>query len=112
MTQALVGTPTYAAPEVIDQFIYSKAGDVYSFGIVVWRVVCEKIPWDGVSIYDVFDLVVEGNHPGPAEEIPPLYREIVEQCWDQLPDSRPDFAYLLKSLKFIQEHDLKEEAEG
>jgi len=45
-----VGTYQWMAPEVIrgEDKIDEKA-DVYSFGVIVWEVLTEKIPYEGLS---------------------------------------------------------------
>merc|ERR1712087_776836 len=44
-----VGTHHWMAPEVLRGEEYSKASDVYSFGMVVWEMVSRKIPFDGYT---------------------------------------------------------------
>ena len=65
MTKVLVGTPSYLAPEVIQSYLYSKKSDIFSFGVLLWRVVCEEQPWGELSsLYDIFESVAEGKRPG------------------------------------------------
>jgi serine/threonine protein kinase len=42
MTKATMGTYGYMAPEIINQQQFSKASDVYSFGIIL-AVLCSKV---------------------------------------------------------------------
>ena len=40
-----VGTPFWAAPEMITHAAYSEKADVYSFGIVLWELVAREDPY-------------------------------------------------------------------
>lgn len=41
----VMGTPQWLAPEVTDGEPYSKAADVYSFGIVLWEIGSRRLPY-------------------------------------------------------------------
>lgn len=38
------GTPAYASPEMLDQGIFSPAGDIYSLGLVLWEAAGGRLP--------------------------------------------------------------------
>ena len=40
-----IGTPAFMAPEVFDGEEYGKKSDVYSYGMTVWSIYTEKIPF-------------------------------------------------------------------
>jgi serine/threonine protein kinase len=42
-----VGTACWLAPEVIDNAHFSKASDVYAFGIVLWEVFTRSEVYEG-----------------------------------------------------------------
>ena len=133
MTKVLVGTPAYLAPEVIQNYIYSKKSDIYSFGVLVWRVVCEEQPWGELSsLYDIFECVAGGKRPGSflflflycicfcllfcflisfpissvtQKKIPKTYQKLIEDCWRNSPKNRPSFLEILDTLAAISEKD-------
>jgi len=37
------------APEVIHSKKYSKAGDVYSYGIILWEILTQNDPWSEIK---------------------------------------------------------------
>ena len=40
-----IGTPSFMAPEVFDGAIYGKKSDVYSYGMTIWSIFSEQIPF-------------------------------------------------------------------
>ena len=39
----------YCSPEILDKVIYSKAGDVYAFAIIVYEITTNEIPFKDIS---------------------------------------------------------------
>ena len=48
-TMTAVGTPAWAAPEVLRHERYSTKADVYGYAIVIWELLNEKPPWHKMS---------------------------------------------------------------
>lgn len=65
-----IGTPLYAAPELIRQGEASRASDVYSFGVLAYEILGGKPPFQG-SVADVLNAHLEAEPP-PL----PLPREV------------------------------------
>ena len=95
ITGTMAGTPLYLAPEVIKSHLYDYKADIYSFGIMLWEM------WYGIrALLDVegnvpehFEKVVEGVRPTHVEgskEPPTGLRVLMQRCWDEKPDNRPD----------------------
>jgi len=54
-----VGTPKWSAPEIfcpVGKINYFQ-GDVWSFGVLVWEVATRRIPWEGLTHYQLFEKV-------------------------------------------------------
>ncbi|TYZ62129.1 hypothetical protein PybrP1_005064 [[Pythium] brassicae (nom. inval.)] len=95
-----VGTPFWAAPEVIRHEAYDEKADVYSFAIVLWELVERRDPYDGRNAYQVPLLVAhDGLRPAEFTQPAPLgLDQLMKQCWDADPEQRPTFEELAETL--------------
>lgn len=48
-----VGTPQWMAPELIHAKAYDESVDVYSYGVVLWEMVTEEVPYDRMDSYQI-----------------------------------------------------------
>ena len=54
----------YMAPEVALNQPYTEKVDVYSFGILLWQIARDKVPFQGFDKYSFYrDVVSEGERP-------------------------------------------------
>lgn len=111
--QSIKGTPVFLAPEIWDDKLYTEAGDVYAFAMVVYQIVTNENPFN--DIQDVFKInkkVTSGDRPKLDSNIPNSYRALIEMCWKQNHSDRPTFAQIVEKLRndsgFITE-DVNEE---
>ncbi len=51
------GTPNYMAPELLGDAPFSKAVDVYAFGVVLWELFARKVPFMGWRPADIKEQV-------------------------------------------------------
>ena len=91
MTQQ-VGTPHWMAPESFEGSSYTNKVDVYAFGVIVWEILTEMIPWQGVQVYQLIKQVQGGHRPRIPLNCPSGLKELINLCWDSDPDRRPTFA--------------------
>ncbi|KAJ0400766.1 hypothetical protein ATCC90586_002042 [Pythium insidiosum] len=96
-----VGTPFWAAPEVIRHESYDEKADVYSFGIVLWELVERRDPYAELNAFQVPLLVAnDGLRPADFTRPAPLgLAELMKQCWDSNPDQRPTFDEITDTLQ-------------
>ena len=60
------GSPPYAAPEIFEGKEYNgPAIDMWSLGVVLYVLVCAALPFDGESVHEVRDRVLEGRFRVP-----------------------------------------------
>lgn len=72
------GTLSYAAPEVLINKGYGVQCDVWSVGVIVYQLLCVKLPFDGDSQAEIIDKIINEEpklHPG---------------VWDPLSDEAKD----------------------
>ena len=106
------GTPAYIPPETWQHHIYSKAGDVYSFGLIVYEIMIGVTPFNGYNYYQIIHNVIQGNRPDFIYFIPDRYKKLIEACWSQDMYKRPSFSeitdYLVKNELFKNDIDVSE----
>jgi serine/threonine protein kinase len=101
-----VGSPEYQAPELYDssgrgrQFNYDTRVDVFAFGVLLWEIFTQHVPWEEIS--NPNDIPVEVANKGKRlplnDEIPIPVKELIVQCWDAQQEKRPSFAQITKIL--------------
>ena len=91
-----MGTPLYMAPEIFnDTMPYSKASDVFSFGIMLAQVWNERTPYFDCHFDTPWALaahVTAGNRPTVLDGCPAALLQLMQQCWAANPAQRPTFA--------------------
>ena len=77
--------------------------DVYSYGILMWTVWTQKLPYSDLRVKNPFQLMVRvtGGYrpPIPSDVMPASASALMQRCWTGDPKDRPDFDEILKELK-------------
>ncbi|KAG5500640.1 hypothetical protein JKF63_03736 [Porcisia hertigi] len=61
-----VGTPLYLAPEIMEGYAYTSKADVWSMGLVVYRLMVNKLPFPASSVDAFTRQVLSGCPPHPS----------------------------------------------
>ncbi|KAK8843302.1 hypothetical protein M9Y10_025157 [Tritrichomonas musculus] len=108
-----VGSLIYMAPEILTNNKYHKAGDVYSFALVVYYIITFEPPYKGFKYIDIIKRVPEGIRPEFNSSTTGCYRDLIEKCWSNDYEKRPTFDEIVHTLKtnpdFITENIDKDE---
>ncbi|XP_024985501.1 uncharacterized protein LOC112521084 [Cynara cardunculus var. scolymus] len=97
------GTPQWMAPEVLRNEQADEKSDIYSFGVVLWEITTEKIPWDSLNSMQVIGAVGFMNQRlDIPKDVDPQWAELIESCCCSEPQSRPTFQEILDKLKDLQ----------
>lgn len=97
------GTPQWMAPEVLRNEPSDEKSDIYSYGVILWEIATEKIPWDNLNSMQVVGAVGFMNQRLEIpKDVDPQWASIIESCWHSDPISRPTFQELLEKLKDMQ----------
>lgn len=96
----VIGTPAYIAPEIWVSSSYSKSSDVYAFAFLVYEILSNVSPFQGMDSYQImYKISVSKYRPHLDDSISPAFKNLIEKCWDENPDHRPTFDEILNDLK-------------
>ena len=100
------GSLRYMAPEVALREPYTEKVDTYSFGIMVWQMARDRVPFKGLTREDFLSTVVRGGErPKLDKGWPSGFSNMLTACWHRDPQVRPSFETLVATLdKLIHEH--------
>lgn len=88
------------APEVLRNEPSDEKADIYSFGVILWELATEKIPWDNLNSMQVIGAVGFMNQRlDIPKNVDPQWVSIIESCWHSEPQLRPTFLELVDKLK-------------
>ncbi|MBV8760015.1 MAG: protein kinase [Deltaproteobacteria bacterium] len=80
-TGALLGTPSYMAPEQISGAGHVDArADIYAAGVLLFEAVTGRVPFSGATIFDVMRAQVEQAPPPPRSlrpDLPPSLEDVI-----------------------------------
>jgi serine/threonine-protein kinase len=97
---ALVGTPSYMAPEVICGSRTSPAVDVYAFGILLYELVAGRLPFGTGSALAILRRQVDSS-PQPVPGMPDTVWRVIQACMDKRPRRRPSAHELITTMRSL-----------
>lgn len=87
MSISINGTPYYMSPEAFNRK-RNKQTDIWSFGVVLYKMLTGKLPFDGNDVAELYTAVFT-NEPAPLpNNIPPLLKQIVLKTLAKSPLNR------------------------
>ena len=102
----MAGTYHWMAPEVFKSEQYTTKADVYSYGVVLWEIICREPPFKNLRPHEIIARVVNDGARPDLNKIPPECPKelviIMQRCWAQNPEDRPDLNIIIKALKKIE----------
>ena len=115
-----IGNYQYTAPEALKGSLsvpYSREIDVYSFGILFWEILTGKIPFQELkenpnTCHKIEQMIIDGYRPSLdnlPNDIPPCIIEIIKDCWNSKPSSRPSLGKIISILTIILQLDISDE---
>ena len=106
----IYGIIPYVAPEIFQGQKYTKASDIYSFGMIMWELMTGRRPfWDYVHDTELIIKICDGLHPPILTNAPEGYIKLMQECWNADPKKRPTASDIVKlvhhsSKMYLNEH--------
>ena len=98
--KGVFGVLPYMAPEVLCGHQYTKAADIYSFGIVMNEFISEETPYSDIPHDHALAInICKGFRPKISEDTPKLLADLITKCWDAEAENRPTALELFQVLR-------------
>ncbi|GBC41164.2 kinase-like domain-containing protein [Rhizophagus irregularis DAOM 181602=DAOM 197198] len=104
--EGIYGVLPYMAPEVLRGYQYTKASDIYSFGIMMNEYISEETPYNNIPHdYALSIKICKGLRPNIFKYTPKLLADLITKCWDAKAENRPTSKEVYKELEklFIEQ---------
>jgi serine/threonine protein kinase len=96
----VAGTPSYMAPELLSENIFTEKSDVYSFAMVLWEIYERRLPWSGLKPQQImYQVTIKLARPEMPSSMPGDVRSLMQRGWSADPDARPNFAEIVRELR-------------
>ena len=96
----VLGTAGYMAPEQVRGEALDHRADLFSFGVVLYEMLCGKRAFAGASSVEVMNAILKDDPPDLPASVPPALNRIVRRCLEKEPGRRfqsaADLAFALQ----------------
>uniref|UniRef100_A0A7S1W203 Protein kinase domain-containing protein n=1 Tax=Neobodo designis TaxID=312471 RepID=A0A7S1W203_NEODS len=99
VAQTFCGTFTHLAPEVWQRQTYGQGADVWSLGVLVYRLLFQELPFSGQSAEELRRKICSDEYVRPSERndrFEPALIDVVERMLTPDPQLRPSVLDLLR----------------
>ncbi len=96
------GTPGYTSPEMIKNKYYGPATDIFSYGVMLYRMLCGTKPFKGKTEADLDKAVIEKKPFFPTDVFSPDAINILSKMLQKKPENRLGCGE--KGIEEIKEH--------
>lgn len=83
---------------------FSLHSDIWSFGVFCWEVFAfARLPYEGYEDEEVLSMIPQGSRlRNPSKLCPPATYDIMLDCWNEIPEARPQFAQLYAAILNVE----------
>ena len=97
---AVLGTAGYMSPEQVRGEPADHRADLFTFGVVLYEMLCGKRAFAGASSVEVMNAILKDDPPDLPASVPPALHRIVRRCLEKEParrfQSAADLAFALQ----------------
>ncbi|RIB06417.1 kinase-like domain-containing protein [Gigaspora rosea] len=98
-SDGIYGVLPYVAPEVLKGKPYTTVSDIYSFGIIMWEILCGKpISYNQSPMLLKYQICANNLRPTIIEKTPQSYKDLMKACWDNEPEKRPSAKDIIEAF--------------
>ncbi|RIA83568.1 kinase-like domain-containing protein [Glomus cerebriforme] len=98
------GIIPYMSPEIFKGQKYTKASDIYSFGMIMWEFITGKRPfWDRIHDTQLIIEMCDGLRPPIFTNAPEGYIDLMKECWHSDLDKRPTATVIYVRIRNMSE---------
>ena len=102
----------YLAPECYTNNEYTKASEVYSYGLIIYEIITGESLFKDTNNSLHAENIINERYSIEEERIPKIYQELIKKCLSKEPKERPTFSDIIYELENKQEYiteEIKEE---
>merc|ERR1719453_1971735 len=103
LAQTVVGSPTYISPEIIHGAQYSYKTDVWSLGVLLYKMASNRYPFDATNLAQLALKITAGSFPPLSPRYSPLLHHLVASMLQIEADMRCDTSEVVNS-PIVVEH--------
>ncbi|PWA32605.1 protein kinase superfamily protein [Artemisia annua] len=104
---AEIGAYRWMAPELYNMVTlkygekkhYNHKVDVYSFAMVLWELINNKLPFEGLTPMKAAYVADHKNERPSVDDLPRDLASLITSCWNEDPNVRPDFSKIIHMLE-------------
>ena len=99
VTGALVGSPTYMAPEIVEGEAAGPQADIFSLGNLLYFLATSRLPFSAPNTTALLRRILDGTYEDPRQVAPAVSDElatIIATCLSRQPSARYESAAQLK----------------
>jgi len=102
-TRSDMGPIRWSAPEAMRNNQYSESSDVFSFGVVLYEMFVQRLPWEGYETLDVAIRVCSEERMQIPAELHQGVADLMRSCWAHLSENRPLLDVVINELRRMRQ---------